>query len=227
MPELTSTFKMPTISEANYSIKEIMPQVAHIQSKSRYDLAMLFCRYQEYYESPKFHKQHFTMMEFMDWYSKQNDNKFTYPADWLGFNVPSWAILEIWDMDLYDTEYDDIMYTLIQSLGYIDSFVLNREVFYVIGTREGDDDTLEHELAHALYFVNEEYHNKALKLVQSLSSSRYEQLVACLKKHGYHESTVDDEIHAYMATGPSTFIEKLIGPKVAKPFIELFEEYKQ
>jgi hypothetical protein len=51
-------------------VKEIKPFIYCVEVDDDYDRAMLFCRYQEFYESPykKFRGKPFTWMEYMRHY---------------------------------------------------------------------------------------------------------------------------------------------------------------
>ena len=74
------------------SINKIMPNIYAVIVKNDYDRGMLFCRYQEFYESPfpEIRNQEFTLEELMRTYVKKNKSgMFTYPADWAGYNIPS------------------------------------------------------------------------------------------------------------------------------------------
>lgn len=74
-------------------------------------------------------------------------------------------------------------------------------LFYVIGTFDGgSDDVLEHEKAHGLYYSNSSYKEK----VDSLLNEYNKELGAVQKMVlglGYHESVLNDEVHAYISTG--------------------------
>src|SRR3989344_5759404 len=99
-----------------YSLKNIAQGIYLLNFQSPYDLAMSFCRYQEFYEStnPVFKGKSFSLIDFMEWYSNKNNNRkrsdlkcFTYPDDWAGFNLPSYVFdniieLGIPDMNKYD-----------------------------------------------------------------------------------------------------------------------------
>ena len=97
-----------------------MPHIYHLDFGTQYELTMHFLRAQEYYESPKFYKQIFTFMDYMDWYSKvHGKGSFTYTKDWTGFNVPSWALTEVYDREVYlpdRNRYDTLMGTLVDQI---------------------------------------------------------------------------------------------------------------
>jgi hypothetical protein len=61
-----------------------------VRFATQYELSSTFLRFQEHYESPRFHGRVFSLEEYMDWYATRYGN-FTYYQDWAGFNVPSTA----------------------------------------------------------------------------------------------------------------------------------------
>ncbi len=225
-----------------FSIREILPHIYHLRFESAYELAMHFVRFQEYYESPKFHKQIFTLVDYMEWYAKgQGKGSFSYPTDWSGFNVPSWVLQQVRRADIRDlNKYDRLMFTLIDRVEEKE----HPHNYYFIGTsiegvREDSDEagTLDHEIAHALYTVNPEYRGKVGDLLGAWAGSftnppghKGEELVSAVKvlnKMGYHASTIDDEVHAYCATGLCKALEGVISKKQTKPFQKLFREVKK
>jgi hypothetical protein len=217
----------------DFSICKIMPHVYHLDFGLQYDLAMHFVRFQEYYESPKFYKKFFSINEYMRWYAQVHGNgAFIYTKDWSGFNVPSWALIEVRDGPIPDpNEYDRLMACLID-------LVRGEEEdhpFYFIGTFAGGnvdkhgkkDDILDHETAHAFFTVDEEYREQAERLAQEMDEEQFNAAYDILGEMGYHASTRRDEIHAYAATGLCEKLEGVISKKEMKPFQRLFKEYKK
>lgn len=98
-----------------FSIKEILPHIYHLHFESAYDNAMHFLRFQEYYESSKYHKKIFALVDYMEWYSKEYGKEtFSYVKDWSGFNVPSWVLGHVRIADIPDlNKYDQRMFMLI------------------------------------------------------------------------------------------------------------------
>jgi hypothetical protein len=224
-----------------FSIKEILPHVYHLHFESSYELAMHFLRFQEYYESIKFHRKIFSLVDYMEWYAKEHEGSFTYPTDWSGFNVPSWVLHQVRNEEFRDgipdvNRYDRFMFQLID-------WVEAREHphnYYFIGTStqgyrgdESEEEVLDHEIAHALYTVNPEYHEHALALLREwnhVEGHKGEELDSAkevLKEMGYHETTIEDEIQAYCATGLCDELEGVISKSEMKPFQKLFKEYKK
>jgi hypothetical protein len=70
-----------------YEIKEVKDRVFAVIIPNHYDRAMTFCRVQEFYESPNpdFRGKHFNIWDFIEWYSKEHKDAFTYAFDWGGF----------------------------------------------------------------------------------------------------------------------------------------------
>lgn len=94
-------------------------------------------------------------------------------------------------------------------------------------------EIMEHEIAHAFYTVNLKYHKEVNKLLQSWrrdpshKSGELDSAWDVLKIMGYHVSTIDDEIHAYCATGLSSDLKGVISKKEMKPFQKLFKEFRE
>jgi hypothetical protein len=189
-------------------VKEIKPFIYCVEVDDDYDRAMLFCRYQEFYESPykKFRGKRFTWMEYMRHYKLAwKKRTFTYPDDWSGYNIPSNVMDKANNIFYKDTEYDVIMndiyfYCAIDSQNKNNGTKCN---WYLIGASSKDKGTTNHEIAHGLYFTNEDYKKNVTKLIKNIKATHYEKLKKKLIKMGYvdDKKIIDDEIHAFMSTG--------------------------
>ena len=177
--------------------------IAIVQVPDQYSLGMLFLRYQEFYESPNkdFNHKPFTIIEFMDWYRrKMGDLCFSYPEDYIGYNIPVKTMVECHGCIPYGdlNEYDKIMYMII-------SECISNNVQYVIGVpnylSDKFDSTFKHEMAHALWYTNPLYKGEMLDLINDLTDSQYKGLTKVLKEQMYGPDHYDDEIQAYLATG--------------------------
>lgn len=223
----------------DFSVRKIMPHVYHLDFGTQYDVAMHFLRFQEYYESPKFHKKFFTISQYMRWYSLEyGKGAFTYPDDWGGFNVPSWALTEVRDGPVEDlNEEDRLMFYLIDRVRSKE----DGHPFYFIGTynngkrkKDGkEDDVLAHEIAHALYTVNSDYRGEvdlllnAWKYHEGHASEEIDSASDILREMGYHHSTIQDEVHAYAATGPCKDLKGVMSETETKPFQDLLRRYRR
>jgi len=209
------------------TVKEIIPHIYQLEFTNHYDCAMYFLRFQEYYESPKFFRQSFTLVDYMEWYAKEYNKDyrgcFTYPRDWSGFNVPSHCLIPFIEdpkMIPDKNKYDEYMCKLIE-------YIKNKEEdhsFYFIGTTNEPFNALKHEIAHAFYTTDIEYRNKVDKLLHELPLEILEKSRERLSINNYHESTIDDEIHAYSATGLTDCLSDIITDDLQQPFIELFDK---
>ncbi len=179
--------------------------------------ALLFLRYQEYYEcaSEDFRSQKFSIDQYINWYMEYTKNKdlFTYAYDWAGFNIPSTSIEECIE-SIYDkNEYDRIMMEIVR--------VIRMEVpdgdFYLLGVDSIKSDILKHEVAHGMYFTNISYRSRMDKLTRSLPKDTHDSLKNQIMDMGYNEIVVNDEIQAYMSTGLFDTMEEIPNVKVYLP----------
>jgi hypothetical protein len=167
--------------------KEIAKGVYLLRFKTQYELASTFLRVQEHYESPRFHGRSFSLEEYMDWYAKRYGN-FTYYQDWTGFNVPSTAL-----PPFFDGEFDPLSNKEKELLGLFKGI---RKRFYVIGIYDsGEKDDLTHELAHALFFIDDSYRQAARKAMGRYDTAKLSRQIA---DAGYARHVIPDEVQAYL-----------------------------
>lgn len=158
-----------------------------LRFKTQFELAATFLRVQEYYESPRFHGRIFSLEQFMDWYAERYGN-FTYYQDWTGFNVPSTAF-----KPFYDGKFDPLSE---KEKALLRLFKGLRGRFYVIGVCDsGGKDSFSHELAHALFFIDDGY-RRAVRLAMR----RYDtgKLARRIADAGYAKHVLPDETQAYI-----------------------------
>lgn len=159
------------------------------------DVASTFLRFQEFYESPEFRGKTFSLDEFKKWYVQNSPNgqktgEFTYYSDWNGFNIPS-SVLR----PFYEGKFDSLSE---QERNFLEKFKNEPEPFYVIGVHKATknlDAYLQHEVAHGLFFTDENYKNKVLKVISKFDTESIRKELR--SKAGYHEQVLDDEVHAY------------------------------
>jgi len=203
-----------------YTLTEVAPKVFHVVVDDSYNLAMLFCRAQEFYESPykEIRGKHFTLLQFMEIYSKRcGRSSFTYAEDWAGFNVPGKAIEELFSEPIIDfNHYDKTIYEIHKKIGISD--------YYLIGSVPKDKKTIEHETAHAFYTIDKSYKKTALKLVNNLPKTLSLKIEKHLKAIGYSDKTMKDELHAYILTEPKMLKDEIKFNK--KEIVQLKEANK-
>jgi len=169
-----------------------------VTTDNQYDLAMIFFRAQEYYESPfkQIKGKEFTLMKAMELYSKKfGDGAFTYTKDWAGFNVPGKVLdtlygpgykYSIEDFNEYDYEMEEI-FNKIKS-----------KEFYLIGAVKKDASTIAHELCHARFALDKNYKKKVRELLKQLPEKIKKKIEDYLLSIGYCKGVLEDELQAYI-----------------------------
>lgn len=172
-------------------INQILPNVFLVKTTTKQDLGRIFLRFQEHYESPFFKGKIFSLEEFEKWYTDEY-GEFTYYEDWDGFNIPS-NILEPFKKgqfgELSDFERD-----------FLNHFSNIEGTFYVIGSND-DQDTLEHEICHALFYIDDIYRKNVSELINNNINS-LRSVFNKMKDMGYHDDVALDEVHAYVSANP-------------------------
>lgn len=214
-------------------VKEIKPNIYCVLVDDNYDRAMLFCRYQEFYESPykKFRNKYFSWMEYMRSYkNKWKKDVFTYPEDWSGYNIPSNILEKGVDIFYKQTEYDNVMNDIYSYCALNSQHKNNgtRCNWYLIGASSKDLKTLNHEIAHGLYFTNKNYKKDVNKLIEDIKPIHYDKLKKKLTKMGYvdDKKIINDEIQAFMSTGLYNGLDTKELKKYESLFIKNFKKYK-
>lgn len=185
-----------------YTVSEIRPRVFLLKFQHRYDLCMYFLRYQEFYESPAEHinGKSFDILDFMRWYSfNYGDGCFTYTKDWSGFNLVGDIVKQVIDLGIEDlNKYDVEMQLLYRQ--FVRQYRDGR--FSIIGTFESEySQTVRHEVAHAFFYLNDEYHDEMTDLVNGLDRKVFRSVCKSLTKMGYNANVHVDECQAYFSTG--------------------------
>lgn len=215
-------------------VNEIKPSIYCVEVDDDYDRSMLFCRYQEFYESPhkKFRGKYFTWMEYIRHYKNHwKKDTFTYPIDWSGFNIPSNILQQAHHMFSGECEYDNIMNDIY--FYCVNDLQIKNEGrvpdWYLIGASSKDLRTLNHEIAHGLYFTNEDYKKDCNKLIKGIKPLHLDKLKKKLIKMGYANSKkiINDEIQAFMSTGLYNGLNTKEMKKYQDKFIKNFKKFNK
>lgn len=181
-------------------LKMITDQIIHLEFPDQKSLTTSLCRIQEFYESPQFKGEIFTLGQYREWYSQQF-GAWTYYEDWNGFNLPEDAfqpfILGLFD-PLSPEEHRVVELVRYKATG-----------FYVIATHEQSEEegVLEHEISHAMYNLNPTYRSEVKNKLQNHDLS---DLCSHLMKLGYAGSVLQDECHAYIGESSAYLDENKI-----------------
>lgn len=200
-----------------YSIFEITPEIFLFRYSAQRDMTRTFLRFQEYYESPEFQGKIFSLAEYKRWYRTTTPSgKFTYFADWGGYNFPSEVLKPFFDGDFkYQTAREKVVVNFLRPYA--------GKSFSVIGVY-GDRKSLEHpgetlsnlthEIAHAFYHWSAEYRKQVDAVVASVDSNAIKALERHLIEIGYASDpeVLKDEYQAYLIANIENFVfEGVVG----------------
>jgi hypothetical protein len=164
-----------------------------LEFETQNELASTFLRFQEHYESPEFKGKIFTLDEYKEWYTGVRGS-FSYYTDWSGFNIPSYVFSPFLE-GKFDplTPEENYLLSLFEDLDH---------PYYIIGIHDDSEKmkkTINHEIAHGLFYTNPEYKERVLKILAKYNLDNFKNWLRSLG--GYHESVLDDEVHAYTLFG--------------------------
>ncbi len=216
-------------------IIEIKPYIFAVVIKDNYDRSMLFCRYQEFYESPfpEIRGKSFTLEEYMRLYKNINKkHTFTYPIDWSGYNIPSNILMDARKkFESSINMYDSIMNNIIEHCENESKFRNNGKShpWYLIGVDKLKSGVINHEIAHGLYYTNLNYKVEMDYHIANLPIKDSMNLKNKLIKTGYvdDKKILDDEIQAYMSTGKLHSWSDTLYKKYSKDFISVFKKFNK
>jgi hypothetical protein len=188
---------------------------------------MSFVRMQEFYESPKFKGKYFTLEEFIDYWSlNYGKGAFTYPNAWNGFNLPG-EVFESWKKKFIHEHNDILREREISVLTTVFELMDKDECdgkYYIIAVNEENkvdmNEAIEHETAHAFYYLYPEYRKSCDKLLKKLGKKQYKNDKEMLLKMGYCKKVINDELQAYYSCGSGNRFENIT------EFIDNFNTFK-
>jgi hypothetical protein len=210
---------------------------------NQYELTSTMIRMQEFYESDnlKFRNKLFTLDDYMDYYAQTHNTKFSYFEDWNGFNIPS-NVINKWvsGIDKSDKhEFRDKELNFLNTL--FDTLETNIDnKWYLIAVHSNDNlDTLKHEIAHALYYLDPSYKKNAITLINTIPTYYKNIMLEYLTNLGYGKNVLFDEMNAYMSTSGKRLYKSILDHikshkiiiqeevnelyKYQAPFIKLFK----
>ena len=177
----------------------------------------------------------------MKWYSNSSvsrlEGAFTYPIDWSGFNIPDYVIKNVRNLGIPDeNDYDKAMWDVYKHC----SKSSKGEKFYIIGVTvdkyAGERDVLDHEVAHAMFYIDPKYKKASSTLVKIMDPVARKALEDYLGRVGYTPKVYVDEVQANMSTTrdwTNYSPRQKFTPEIAKTlnaaaeqFLVLFNEYK-
>lgn len=211
-------------------VTNLSPQILLFEGYTQKELALTFFRIEEFYESPLsgLNGQKFSVFDFL-YQSMDIDGNIDYFSFWAGFNFPGHIVKDWWNLHSDWTPYEE------QLIRQIRLNVDTGKKFYVIGALEKDTETIDHELAHALYYMDNEYEKEIEDLNQEMIVFHLDQLQKMedyLLSIGYSKKVFYDELQAYLITEPKEALVEDFGVDYDKieymilRYKEVFEKYK-
>lgn len=217
-----------------YELFKHLKRIYVVKVADSYSRAMLFMRAQEFYETPlnEFQNKPFCIFDFMNQYRLKKQNEiynFKYPEHWAGYNVPSDSLEKCYPLTAdrdqfcgFITPYDLMMYDIIKRIREDQP----KGRFYLIGVDSEESKTMDHEIAHALYFTNPKYRAEMNELVAGMTEPMQATLIEILVQMGYRTEVANDEIQAFMSTGLYWKMYKVRGVKsISKKFSKIYKKY--
>lgn len=191
--------------------------IIHLEFPSFKEITMTMGRVQEYYESGHKHLRNkvFTLEEFIDTFT-DDDGDVSYYKSWSGFNVPGNKMVEFFNkFEL--TKRENKLRILIDKL-------VRNGTYYIIATKEGDNPTIDHEIVHARFYLDQDYRKAALTLVKQLPKAIYDPMKKTLIEMGYAGAVVNDEINAYLSTSSPKYLKDRFGLQIDKSILNSFKQ---
>lgn len=189
-----------------------------VSSDSGIELATAFLRFQEFYESPndQFRGKIFTIGQYKSWYEKKY-GWFSYYTDWSGFNIHSY-VLDPFTNGLFDP-------LLPEEKNLLALFTnAPSDKFYIIGAN--DQDTLNHELNHALYAYSSEYSNEVNKIFDAnLEHIKY--ALEHLLNKGYCKYLLYDELQSYILDNDKEIISLINYNPIVYSLHRLYAQFSE
>ncbi len=183
---------------------------------SQKEMTLTMFRSQEYYEcgNNKIRNKVFEFEDFLDFYTEENGD-IDYFRRVSGFNIPSNS-LEDFFIKFNLTRRENKLWKLTRKF--------SSKPYYLLAAKETDTSTLDHELVHAYYYLNEEYKKKALFLIKNMRSELHKQIIVSLKRKGYAKAVFNDEINAFMATSDLEYLHENMKLDVTERDIQPFKQ---
>jgi len=192
-----------------------IPQCLLVQFEDKRELSLSFCRVQEFQES-KLADVKGIPLSFAEFVHAHMDSKgvITYFNEWDGYNFNDivWRRWLPWERSKQEKSLIKIM----------DDKLDTRKPFYVIGTLVGDNDTVNHELAHAMWYLDMGYRRMARAILETFKEYDrfdYGRMLKALSDMGYHDDVLEDELQAYMSTGTLAELREINFHEIAKPYV--------
>lgn len=204
----------------NYKKIWITDKILEIRFENKYDLCHSTYVFSHHYEDPEWNGKIFTRLELDEYYCNKYADANWWKKRWSGSNLPDCAFksfLEGRFIGLTDFELD-----LLNDIRNI------KDPYYVIMTSEDSLYARDHELAHALWHTNSEYKNEAQNVLSEFRG-KFIQAEAEIRKIGYSDKVLEDEIHVYCGIYYELYLSALkikVPIEMKVKLMNLYEKFK-
>jgi len=213
-----------------YSLTQVIPGVFLLKFDDHIELCAHFLRFQEFYESenPEFFRRNFQLIDYIKRYARRKGKRgaFTYFGDWNGFNVPVDVITEL-VTQIPDFNDHDLFMAGVARWCATHTTASNRKAYLIGASNESKEDTLDHEYAHGFWYVNDDYRAEQLANLAALKDIDplvFLELQRALKRIGYNDDVIPDEMQAFVSTGLRTGMN--VDDQLRMPFIRTYMRFK-
>jgi len=186
----------------SFTSTQPVPGLVHLDFDSFTQLGKALVRPQEYAESPKFQDTIFTtsrLKKYMRSFPSTHGGRANPYWSFTGFNIPGHYVDGFYDKFPSITSAELKVYEHLKSLKLPGRY-------YLIGSADNAAKKAswkagDHELAHALWYLNESYKANQQAIIAQLPEEYRSSVHNRLLSWGcYGPSVIEDEVHAYLAT---------------------------
>jgi len=207
------------------NLNKITDQILHFEAETLKELTLTFCRVQEFYESPhaNIREKKFDLFDFI-FTHMDDDGELAYFYSWHGFNFHS-HVYGRW------LKTKPTLTPLERKLVKDIKKNTDSRPFYVIATVKGIGSALHHEMAHAMFFLYEDYKAEVLAAINQIDPELQGAFNRGLYEMGYGEEVFQDETHAYLATSSDAYLMETFSidadehRDTINTFVSIFEKY--
>lgn len=206
------------------NIEEVFPGLVLVSSKSQFLIKSAFMRAQALYDSPylpEWDESYLTHQDIID-STLHRESRFDYYQNSLGFNIPGTVLDLVWNLPGI-TEEEGILLEALNS-----KYSEFRDI-YLIGCYDKSDSlVLNHEIAHGLYYLSDEYRFKCRELIYNHPdpSNMILKLSDFLLSSGCSYTSLVDELQAYLSTSSDQFFIQEMGLMNSEIDLDLLNSFK-
>lgn len=209
-------------------IDKLYNKIYLISFDSHFETMMHFFRFHADHKIPVY-KTPPTFIELMEWYTKNRSKNqtFSYTKDYIGLALSREHIMpkeEIRDKNSYDNMMLSIIEFLDKSENYDQSYTI-----IGMSIEMASNETFWHEIAHALFWVEDNYFKKTNQLIKKIPSATKKRFIEFLAPRypDISEEDMNDEIQAYLASEDKDLAEIHGAEKQMNLFKAIIKPYKK